>query len=270
MKKNGFTLAEVLITLGIIGVVAALTAPALVQNTGSAQIGPKLAKASSTFELACENMLNDSGAAGLHAVLSGSDIETQSESLGNSLMNYMKITYYDTGGTKYGTKGTDAQVSAYTDDTISTKTPASTALNFIQTFAILRGAKYLSKDGYLYMIGIPPSGFTKRDASSPIHRQFFGYLAVDINGIATPNQYGKDIFFFAIYNDGSLRPVGSNTWYEGYKHTNMPNDKLQQALDSYSKFQWNSGEDLCNKESVGSGMTCAGSIFENNLKVIYQ
>ena len=30
MKKSGFTLAEVLITLGIIGVVAALTAPALV------------------------------------------------------------------------------------------------------------------------------------------------------------------------------------------------------------------------------------------------
>ena len=39
MKKFGFTLAEVLITLDIIGVVAALTAPALVQNAGSAQIG---------------------------------------------------------------------------------------------------------------------------------------------------------------------------------------------------------------------------------------
>ena len=52
MKKHGFTLAEVLITLGIIGVVAALTAPALVQNAGSAQIGPKLAKAVSTFEIA--------------------------------------------------------------------------------------------------------------------------------------------------------------------------------------------------------------------------
>ena len=39
MKKNkkGFTLAEVLITLTIIGVVAALTAPALVKNTGYAR-----------------------------------------------------------------------------------------------------------------------------------------------------------------------------------------------------------------------------------------
>ena len=32
MKKYGFTLAEVLITLGIIGVVAAITIPTLVSN----------------------------------------------------------------------------------------------------------------------------------------------------------------------------------------------------------------------------------------------
>ena len=32
INKKGFTLAEVLITLGIIGVVAALTIPTLVQN----------------------------------------------------------------------------------------------------------------------------------------------------------------------------------------------------------------------------------------------
>ena len=39
MKKNkGFTLAEVLVTLGIIGVVAALTTPALIQNVGDAKI----------------------------------------------------------------------------------------------------------------------------------------------------------------------------------------------------------------------------------------
>ena len=37
MKKNGFTLAEVLITLAIIGVVATLTLPALMTNTGEQQ-----------------------------------------------------------------------------------------------------------------------------------------------------------------------------------------------------------------------------------------
>ena len=35
MKNYGFTLAEVLITLGTIGVVAALTLPALVQHNSN-------------------------------------------------------------------------------------------------------------------------------------------------------------------------------------------------------------------------------------------
>ena len=40
MKKHGFTLAEVLITLGIVGVVAALTAPALVLSSRNEAIQP--------------------------------------------------------------------------------------------------------------------------------------------------------------------------------------------------------------------------------------
>lgn len=58
MKRIGFTLAEVLITLAIIGVVAAITLPSLMTDTTSAQIGPKLAKAVSMFEQANEALLN--------------------------------------------------------------------------------------------------------------------------------------------------------------------------------------------------------------------
>ena len=50
MKKFGFTLAEVLITLGIIGVVAAVTMPTLFANTKYKQIGVKLSKFASTTE----------------------------------------------------------------------------------------------------------------------------------------------------------------------------------------------------------------------------
>ncbi len=38
MFKKGFTLAEVLITLGIIGIIAAMTIPTLLQNTDEAQL----------------------------------------------------------------------------------------------------------------------------------------------------------------------------------------------------------------------------------------
>lgn len=44
MNKNAFTLAEVLITLGIIGVVAAMTLPALIQNHTNKTVATKLKK----------------------------------------------------------------------------------------------------------------------------------------------------------------------------------------------------------------------------------
>ena len=44
MKKLGFTLAEVLITLGIIGIVAALTLPAIVQKQQKQEASSRLKK----------------------------------------------------------------------------------------------------------------------------------------------------------------------------------------------------------------------------------
>ena len=49
MKKNGFTLAEVLITLAIIGVVATLTLPSLMTNTGEQQAVTAYRKAINTL-----------------------------------------------------------------------------------------------------------------------------------------------------------------------------------------------------------------------------
>ena len=49
MKKNGFTLAEVLITLAIIGVVAMMTLPALINNTGEQQYKTGLKKGINTL-----------------------------------------------------------------------------------------------------------------------------------------------------------------------------------------------------------------------------
>jgi len=50
--KKGFTLAEVLITLGIIGVVAAMTIPTLISNTNSAKFKSQYKKTLSTLNQA--------------------------------------------------------------------------------------------------------------------------------------------------------------------------------------------------------------------------
>ena len=60
MKKNGFTLAEVLITLAIIGVVATLTLPSLISNTQEQQAVTGFRKAMNTLnEVAQMNVAVD-------------------------------------------------------------------------------------------------------------------------------------------------------------------------------------------------------------------
>ena len=56
-KRDGFTLAEVLITLGIIGVIAAITLPAINSNTGATRNRALLKKGLSTLNSAV--MMND-------------------------------------------------------------------------------------------------------------------------------------------------------------------------------------------------------------------
>ena len=50
MKKNAFTLAEVLISLTIVGVVAAMTIPSLNNNIEKNKVGPAFAKAVNNIE----------------------------------------------------------------------------------------------------------------------------------------------------------------------------------------------------------------------------
>lgn len=59
LKKCAFTLAEVLITLGIIGVVAAITIPSLMAATQEASLVPKVKKTYSTLAQALKLASND-------------------------------------------------------------------------------------------------------------------------------------------------------------------------------------------------------------------
>lgn len=57
--RLGFTLAEVLVTLGIIGVVAALTMPALIGNYQKQANIAGLKKAQSVLSQACMNIVRE-------------------------------------------------------------------------------------------------------------------------------------------------------------------------------------------------------------------
>ena len=89
MFKKVFTLAEVLITLGIVGVIAAITLPTLTQSTTTAQIGPKLMKAVSAFEQANKALLNEYDV----DKLSDTNLLSDASSYVDALSNYLKFSY---------------------------------------------------------------------------------------------------------------------------------------------------------------------------------
>ena len=68
MKKNAFTLAEALICLAVIGVVASLTIPSLANNIEKNKVGPAFAKAVNNIESANKMALYKWGARTLSEV----------------------------------------------------------------------------------------------------------------------------------------------------------------------------------------------------------
>ena len=108
IRKNAFTLAEVLITLGIIGVVAAMTIPTLISNTNGAQFKTAYKKALSTLNQAVlmNIALEDTDFSTL-AADTGTDSDTfgtNAGSLGLMLKNRMQSATEITGS--YETKPT--------------------------------------------------------------------------------------------------------------------------------------------------------------------
>lgn len=69
MKNNGFTLAEVLVTLGIIGIVAAMTLPALVNNYQEAALKSQFKKVYSMLSQSLKQMEVNNGGSPMQCFL---------------------------------------------------------------------------------------------------------------------------------------------------------------------------------------------------------
>ena len=240
MKKFGFTLAEVLITLGIIGVVAALATPALVTSAGNAKVGPSLAKAVSTFTTANEMMLAQeevgSITPGIFAVTG------RTVSLWPTLSQYMKGSILENVVMKY---------SGYRTGSYSPKVDGDNVI-----FGGGGTNSFASEDGFFYYVHLRQKVTPNASYANIPSNQLIGEVFIDINGQAKPNKIGKDLFRFYLYNDGSLKAYGSEAF-----------DKTRKASDI--KELWNLNNN-CNANGVNDANTCAGSIFENNRKIIYQ
>lgn len=99
MKKTGFTLAEVLITLAIIGVVATLTLPALMTNTAEQQAKTALKKGINTLTEAAQMNQAISGF-DYGSLTSTNTTNTEAQSLYGLLATRTSVDYTKSGTNK--------------------------------------------------------------------------------------------------------------------------------------------------------------------------
>lgn len=179
-----FTLAEVLITLGIIGVVAAITMPVLIENHKKKEVIVKLQKALSTLNQAYRLSYAENG-----------DIDYE------EIQQIGVKQYFDKYWVPYINISeicTSYEMCGY---------------NSIQPFTFLKGTPgyltlvvtnsrltFYTGDGFLYIIMVASNN---GDVTSADNRIF-----VDINGSKRPNQFGKDLFTFVKVPEKGIMPYG--------------------------------------------------------------
>ncbi len=199
-KKSAFTLAEVLITLGIIGVVAALTLPTVIQNYKEKELITRTKKVFSSIQNASILGQQDSNSIG------------DNGSLFNREDGYLKVTenfakYFD--GAKVCKRYSDCRKYYYTikysDYLYTSSGQDSVGDNSYQPRIILKDSSvlYLAElipncDNVSVDVTYDSNG---RPTSFVNHREYCALITFDVNGVKSPNQYGIDAFMAVIYKD---------------------------------------------------------------------
>lgn len=185
-KHSGFTLAEVLITLGIIGVVAAMTIPNLITAHQKRVTVTKLQKAISVINQAYKMAYDDVGEA------------SPEEAKAMGAEEYFKK--YWAPYIKVHTYCKNYKVCGYKSSS-PFKMSNGVAHGMVLVAPSAR-ATFYTPDGFLFIIY---TACGKEDGTLGLMSNIF----VDINGGKNPNQIGKDCFWLdRVVNGGGVQPRG--------------------------------------------------------------
>ena len=169
MKKLlGFTLAEVLITLGIIGVVAAMTIPSLIISYQKQETATELKKIYTTLNQAVRLSESENGPSSGWILPATEGNYTQSNAYWDTyIIPYLAVIKKSTANNCFSQNATWLDGKNFTEFT-STNTRS-----------------VILKDGASIYFGDIGIGITSYD---------YGQIWVDLNGVKKPNVVGKDIF----------------------------------------------------------------------------
>lgn len=191
--KFAFTLAEVLITLGIIGVIAGMTIPTLMHNIQNQQLQTQFTKAYSVLSQAVEKMKAEEGQIWVAYNYNGNygDPNYTSHLFNDNLQKYFKVVE-NCGLNNCMASNVSQSYMDYTNTAYFNP-------------GIAYGYHFTIQDGMLILPLTPGAS------------NFVGFY-VDTNGYGKgPNKAGYDLFMFELLANDILVPEGVNgTYYNSY------------------------------------------------------
>ena len=246
MKRLGYTLSEVLITLGIIGVIAAISIPSLVNEYNKQIYAKTLSVAVSDFEAAMKNMIQKEAKEDLLKtkawdVAGGPKIFTLNEegdvdSFKDVLIKYLPV--------EITTKRTYNNLGS-TSSSLSTEEMDSM---WFSTNKGVEYAIYIDVDADLVKkeSELIAGGYTYRNKAADV--------CIDVNGKEKPNTFGRDFFCYELSVDGDLHALG------GYEYAKFNYTGTGQPTIANAKTKCVTDKD---------GVYCAEYLKQNNYKMDY-
>src|SRR5574344_2690541 len=201
IKRTAFTLAEVLIVLGIIGIVASMTIPTLMNKVAKQEYLTALKKFYSTQTDGWSRLLADEGVQQLEDTSVWQSMTSSGCSPSyakyasykpffDNLKKYFRFSVMTAPSYQmYNFDGTED--GDYTGRTVLAFADGSVMYDgyfwiYTEKANATKSAKIAAGGGHMYS------------------RQ--GYIYIDINGFKKPNTIGRDIFEFYLSGDGKLYP----------------------------------------------------------------
>ena len=230
-KQAAFTLAEVLITLAIIGLVAAMTMPSLIQKHREKEYTAKLKKFSSVMSQAILTAISEEGSIenwGLSEYITSAGMDDEELADANASRDkFFKILSKYIKSTEY---------CSY-DSTCETWDRHSLDGNQFSRW----NKRMVLADGTLILGAtiLSPTCETKV-GTSKILQNVCGEFMVDVNGKNGPNVTGKDVFIFYYTKYGAI-PAGTKE-ETGYKESKpfdtLCNPKSTHKNNGYGCTAW--------------------------------
>ena len=248
MKNFGYTIAETLITLAIIGVIGALTLPTFVSSHRNQTNAAALSVAISNLENGLSSY-----------IIKENSTSFSKTTAGESDIGAIFVGNLDGILALESTNKTSSLANHYDGLQLKNVSGQGIDLDEIENANTYVGLR--AKNGIVYFFNkLNDDGLNEADVMmrGGALTKTWANVIIDVNGTSQPNSIGRDIFLFDLGDDGILYPCGSLDY-------SIKNQDFSETTWQDNNNNWTCEGDT--RKNLGFG--CTARLIDENFKPTY-